>query len=389
MSATNIYDKSSPRPVGVMHIIDTLSAAGAERVAVNMVNALPRDRYVTHLCTTRADGPLESSVASDVKRLRLNRRFSLDLSAIARLRHYIRENDIQIVHAHSSALFITRLATVALTTRVIWHAHYGRYASEDQRAWRYRVATAGIAGVITVNKDMAAWCCRRLSMPSDSVWYLPNPVAFPKRQPEPAADVPGTKGSRIVCVANFRPEKDHRTLLRAMALVIGRVPSAQLILVGKTNDQAYRNSIENEIIRLGLTDNVLILGERSDIPAILSGCDIGVLSSSSEGLPMSLLEYGVAGLPAVATDVGQCGDVLDGGRAGYLVPAASASELAEAFLGLLTSEAKRRDLAETFRKRVKEKFSSDTVLTQVCRIYDEVLAVAPQNLSTSKEVAVS
>jgi glycosyltransferase involved in cell wall biosynthesis len=201
--------------------------------------------------------------------------------------------------------------------------------------------------------------------------------------------VPGTKGSRIVCVANFRPEKDHRTLLRAMALVIGRVPSAQLILVGKTNDQAYRNSIENEIIRLGLTDNVLILGERSDIPAILSGCDIGVLSSSSEGLPMSLLEYGVAGLPAVATDVGQCGDVLDGGRAGYLVPAASASELAEAFLGLLTSEAKRRDLAETFRKRVKEKFSSDTVLTQVCRIYDEVLAVAPQNLSTSKEVAVS
>src|SRR5581483_3893407 len=113
MSALKQQSLAGARPLHVMHIIDTLSAAGAERVAVNMVNDLPRDRYVAHLCTTRAEGPLERTVSSDVLRLRLKRKVSLDVSAIVRLRHYIRQNGIRIVHAHSSALFITRLATLA------------------------------------------------------------------------------------------------------------------------------------------------------------------------------------------------------------------------------------------------------------------------------------
>jgi hypothetical protein len=82
--------------VGAIHIIDTLAAAGAERVAVNIVNHLPRDKYVPYLCTTRSDGPFDALVASDVIRLRLQRKSRFDRAAVIRLRNFLRENNIRI-----------------------------------------------------------------------------------------------------------------------------------------------------------------------------------------------------------------------------------------------------------------------------------------------------
>jgi glycosyltransferase involved in cell wall biosynthesis len=362
---------SKLRPVGAMHIIDTLSAAGAERVAVNLVNHLPRDRYVPYLCTTRADGPLDRSVAPDVMRLRLQRKSRFDFTAIARLRRFIDANEIRIIHAHSSALFIARLATIGLDVKIFWHAHYGRYALEDQRAYRYRLATFGISGIITVNKEMADWSVRRLAMPSQSVWYIPNLVSLDGSE---IAEVglPGTKGRRIVCLANFRPEKDHVTLVRAMSRVVKSVPQAHLLLAGNTNDPAYQKVVEREIALLGLEHNITILGERHDVAGILKDCDIGVLSSSSEGFPMSLLEYGAAGLPSVATSVGQCPDILENGGVGILVPPSEVEPLEAALVSLLQSPEQRRAFGTRFKRRVNEAFSPAAVMQQICKIYETV-----------------
>ncbi len=362
---------SKMRPTGAMHIIDTLSAAGAERVAVNLVNHLPRDKYVPYLCTTRADGPLDRSVAADVMRLRLQRRSRFDYTAIVRLRRFIDANEIRIIHAHSSALFIARLATVGLDVKIFWHAHYGRYALDDQKAYHYRLATAGISGIITVNKEMADWSVRRLALPSKSVWYIPNLVSLDGGGIADSG-LPGTKGQRIVCLANFRPEKDHLTLVRAMSRVIKSIPQAHLLLAGKTNDQAYQKLVEREIALLGLERNTSILGERHDVAAILKDCDIGVLSSSSEGFPMSLLEYGAAGLPSIATSVGQCPDILQNGGVGILVPPSEVEPLEAALVSLLRSPEQRRSFGARFKRRVNEAFSPSAVMQQLCEIYDTV-----------------
>ena len=369
---TTTVDKPMPRP-GVMHIIDTLVAAGAERVAVNIVNHLPRDKYVPYLCTTRSDGPLDALVAPGVIRLRLQRKSRFDLGAVVRLRRFVRDNKIRVLHAHSSALFIARFATLGLNTEIIWHAHYGRHAAEDERAYRYRLAAFRIRGVMTVNRELADWCSRRLRVPSGSVWYVPNPVALDGGQIDAVPSLPGFKGTRIVCVANFRSEKDHLTLIRAMKRVVPEMPTAHLLLAGKCNDAAYLEAVQSEIAASGVENSISILGERHDIAAILPMCDIGVLSSVSEGLPMSLLEYGAAGLPAVATEVGQCPDVLDHGRAGVLVPPGSVDGLARGLVSLLRSPERRADLGERLRVRVNETFSPEKVMSQICQIYDTVL----------------
>jgi glycosyltransferase involved in cell wall biosynthesis len=361
---------TSDQRLPVMHVIDTLSAAGAERVAVNIVNHLPRDRYVPYLCTTRSDGPLDALVAPDVIRLRLQRGSRFDYRAIKTFRNFIKDKNIRLLHVHSSSLFIARVAALGLNVIIIWHAHYGRYATTGQFERRYRVGTYGIDGVMTVSEELAEWCSRRLGIPSEAVWYLPNPVSVDANATSSPVGLPGVKGSRIVCLANFRPEKDHFTLVKAMSRVVTEAPAAHLILVGKDNDSAYKALIHREISALGLEENVSILGARHDIAAVLGACDIGVLSSTYEGLPMSLLEYGVAGLAAVATHVGQCADVLDQGRVGNLVPPSSADELSRELISLLLSPSKRLRLAELFRKRVTETYSAAVVVNQVCKIYD-------------------
>src|SRR6266540_3455570 len=74
-----------PSSVGVLHLIDTLAAGGSERVAVNFVNHLPRERYSVHLCATRRSGPLQSLLRPDVHLFLLGRASRFDIAAILRL----------------------------------------------------------------------------------------------------------------------------------------------------------------------------------------------------------------------------------------------------------------------------------------------------------------
>jgi glycosyltransferase involved in cell wall biosynthesis len=351
--------------IGVMQIIDSLNAGGLERVAVNIANHLPQDRYRSYLCTTRAEGPLAELVSPGVARLKLQRRGRFDLGAIELLRQYVRENNINIVHAHGTAVFIAS----RVPAQLIWHDHFGRYATEERPVWLYRLATRRAAGVIAVNQPLVEWSQRRLKVPADRVWYLPNFVC----EPPPSLVVPalpGTAGSRIVCVANLRPEKDHLNLLTAMREVTAAVPDAHLLLVGQAGNPRYLQRVQAAMPN----GSVTWLGARTDVAAILRGCDVGVLSSASEGLPLALIEYGMSALPAVATQVGHCAEVLDDGRAGMLVPPAKPEALAAAIVRLLHSAERRMQFGQALRDRVRRLYSAETVMHQLIAIYAKVVA---------------
>ena len=378
--------------IRVMHILDTLALGGAERAAINLVNELPRDKYRPYLCTTRSEGPLQDAVAADVEHIALKRKSRFDFGGIRRMVDFISSQKIAILHAHGSSLFVAvSAAWFPPHPMVIWHAHYGRPALEDRRAWAHRAALSRAKGVVTVNRQLAEWCRRRLAVPADKIWCVPNMVCTPERAPQ-TSGLPGIPGSRIVCVANLRVEKDHLNLIRAMALVVCAYPTAHLILVGAHSDSAYSagsayfETVNAEVARHSLDRHVSFLGQRKDVPALLRECDIGVLSSKTEGLPVSLLEYGMAGLPVVATQVGECEEVLDRGGAGVLVPPQSPSELAEGLLSLLRSPERRALFGERFSRRVRSLYNASSVIKQVCRVYDSVLASRQSERNCSEAV---
>ncbi|HSE21523.1 MAG TPA: glycosyltransferase, partial [Pyrinomonadaceae bacterium] len=302
--------------IGVMHLIDSLAAGGAERMTVNLINLLPRSSYRPHLCTTRRDGPLARLVADDVNRLSLKRNHRFDARAFRTMRDYIVENEISILHAHSTSLFIAAVASLFPPhPLLVWHDHYGRYKFDDRPAWLYRLAATRVSRVIAVNQPLAEWSRQKLHMKAQHVEYVSNFVCE-SESARPQQLLPGSRGNRIVCVANFRPEKDHLTLIGAFDILTQHYPSAHLLLIGADIEGTYAAQVRAEVRHRRLTDHVSFFGPRDDVSSILKRCDVGVLSSASEGLPLALLEYGVAGLPAVATDVGQCGEVLESGRCG-------------------------------------------------------------------------
>ena len=138
--------------INVMHLTDTLDAGGRERVAVDLVNVLPRERYRTHLCTTRRDGPLADLVAKDVGRLRLTRTGRFDAGAIRQLIAYIGKHQVRILHAHDTSLFLAVVASLCPPHPVVvWHYHFGQELGE-RPARLYGLAARRASGVITVNQ---------------------------------------------------------------------------------------------------------------------------------------------------------------------------------------------------------------------------------------------
>lgn len=360
--------------IGVMQITDSLAIGGLEHVAVNLANSLSPEHFHSHLCVTRNSGPLENLVGKNVSRLNLERTGRYDLGAVWRLRKYIRENGIQILHAHGTSLFIAAFAShFKPHPAVLWHDHFGCCGTEQRSVRRYKSAAKRAAGVISVNQTLGDWARRELEIPNDRVWYIPNFVSEPK----PVAsmpDLPGKKGSRIICVANLRPQKDHLNLCHAMKMVVRSFPDAHLILAGSAEDSGALEKLKHSISLLRLEKNVSWLGPRNDVAAILRGCDVGVLSSISEGLPLALIEYGIAELPSVATNVGQCAEVLDEGRAGILVPPSSPVALSDAIIALLKAPEKRVAFGCEFAKRVRGIYGADAVLKQISKVYETVLS---------------
>ena len=359
-----------------MHITDTLVAGGQERIAVNLVNLLPRDRYLAYLCTTRREGPLADLVSDDVRRLRLGRWQRFDIAAAYRFVTFIQSNNIQILHAHNHSLFIASMATFFPPyPKLVWHDNYGGQGTLERPVWSHRLAVSRARGIIAVNQSLMKWSRHRLGVPAERIWYIPNFVTVTKTNGKPL-ELPGTINQRIVCVANFKPQKDHFNLLRAMAFVVQRVPTAHLLLVGAVAEETYFNLVREEIVQLGLGQNVSLLGERQDVSSILQACDIGVLSSASEGLPLALLEYGRAGLPVIATNVGDCARVLDEGRVGILVPPRSPKHLAESLLSLLQFPERRSGLGKQFHHHVQKVYDQFNIVNQFCRMYETVLGSA-------------
>lgn len=358
--------------IGVLHMTDTLEPGGMERVAVNLVNALPRERFAASLCTTRRGGPLSDLVALDVARLDLARRRTLDATAFWKLRAFIKAHNVRILHAHASALFAAIAGSFCPPYPVVvWHDHCGHEQTAPRPVSLYRLAAARVSGVISVNELLAEWARTKLGVRHDRVWYVPNFVSEDSTT-DAAPSLPGRPGSRVVCVANLRPQKSHLDLLRAFAQVTRQAPEAHLLLVGREADTTYARSVREAVRTLELGSHVTMLGERADVAAILRQCDVGVLSSVSEGFPLALVEYGLAGLPVVSTDVGQCSEMLDNGKAGMLVAAGNPAALAAAIGDLFRSPDRGIRLGERLRQRVRERYGADAVIQQISRVYDTV-----------------
>jgi len=173
-----------------------------------------------------------------------------------------------------------------------------------------------------------------------------------------------------VCTANLSSVKRHGLLLRAFLRVTGSVKEARLVLVGRDDSSGAVAGMAEE---LGARTSVDLLGPRDDVPAILRASDVGVLASSTEGLPNAVLEYMAAGLAVVATDVGGVGEAVERGVTGLLVPPKDEAALGDALVSLLSDPERASCMGAAGRRSAVSRFAIGRSVRDHAELYASLL----------------
>lgn len=181
----------------------------------------------------------------------------------------------------------------------------------------------------------------------------------------------------IGAVVRLAPIKDIKTMIYAFFELCARMDNVRLHIMGGVDDQEYADECYALVKQLGLEDKIIFTG-RVNIIEYFEKLDFTLLTSISEGQPLSVLESFAARRPAVTTNVGCCSELLLGkptdtfGRAGYCVPPMQREKLADAMEILCKSRELRLSMGEIAQKRTYEYFRYNIMLTKYRDLYKEV-----------------
>jgi polysaccharide biosynthesis protein PelF len=211
--------------------------------------------------------------------------------------------------------------------------------------------------------------------PADKLRIIPNGLAV-QHYAQIAADTT-PRPPTVLLIGRLVPIKDIRTFILAVGVLTQLVPDAKALVIGPSDeDPAYAEQCHKLVRQQGLGDAVVFLGRVNDVKDYLSRVDLFVLTSLSEAQPISLLEAGACGLPAVTTDVGSCREIIEGtedgpvaGRGGIVVGTCDPQALAEAMAAILLDPGMRADMGRVMRERVTAVYNEDRVSRMYADLY--------------------
>ena len=185
----------------------------------------------------------------------------------------------------------------------------------------------------------------------------------------------------ITLIGRVVPIKDIKTFIKAMKIATDKLPELEGWIVGpEDEDENYANECHILVDSLGLNDKVKFLGFQN-IMDIMPKSGILTLSSISEGMPLTIIEGFAAGLPCVATDVGSCRDLIEGGseedkalgKAGEVVPIANPGALAQGYINLFSDEENYKKCRSVAIKRVETYYTKEQFLNAYRDLYNSFL----------------
>ena len=334
-------------------------------MAVNISNTLSNDGNDVLLVCTRDEGDLLQNLDKKVAYWLANKKTSLDVLVFLRFIKKIKSFKPEIIHAHSSSLYWAIVLKMFMPKlKLLFHDHYGMSdeIKSNDRKWLKRVSYF-IDYTIVVNQNLLKWNQYYTHVDSPKVVFIRNFPYLKNLQGHGLVNS-DTSCLKIVCLANLRRQKDHITLIQALNFIRnkGYIFCAQFI--GEKWDDEYEFSVRESIKEHDLVEHIEITGPLNNIEKVLGQADIGVLSSMSEGLPVSLLEYGLAGLPVVVTNVGQCSEVVGHGKYGFVVAPRSWKTLASSLINIMDDYESARKMGEDFKQHILNQYGSKNFLKE-------------------------
>jgi L-malate glycosyltransferase len=363
---------SSNQPVHLFLMTNSFETGGSERQFAVLAQTLRAERFQVHLACIRKEGPFAHEFG-DVPEFRLGGSLFgwTSLRTRLRLSRSLRQRHIQIAHAFD---FYTNLTLVpaARFARVPVVIGSQRQLGDLLTARQFRAQAAAFrwCDAVVCNSRAAADRLAAEGLSADKLFVIGNALPGEAFAPVPAV-LPRRPGSlRVGMVARMNARyKNHSGFLRIAKRINRQMPDVDFVLAG---DGPLREGVQREAQTLGLTDRVVFLGDRRDVPAVLASMDVAVLTSDSESLSNVILEAMAAGLPVVAYGVGGNAELVNEKR-GELVSAADEEGFASAVERLLAAPSMRAQLGRNARKFAEENFSLERVRARYEDCYETLL----------------
>ncbi|MEI6465994.1 MAG: glycosyltransferase family 4 protein [Verrucomicrobiota bacterium] len=297
-------------------------------------------------------------------------RLGSDLRALWELRSALKRFRPDIVSTHTSkAGFLGRMAAWSLHLPVLYTPHCWSFVDGFPGArlylWAERFARPFGRRIVMVSENERQEGLRQRIGSAHHLVTVHN--GMPDLPPGWRAD-PGLCPPRITMIGRCEAQKDHFTLLRALARITDLPWTLDLV-----GDGPLRGEVEAEIRRLDLGSRVNLLGYRRDIAGILKETQIFALVTNWESFPRSILEAMRAGLPVVASAVGGTAESVEHGRTGYIVKRGDVTELAEHLRQLIENRELRITFGTAGRRRYEDQFTFPHMVRKTAKVWEDVL----------------
>jgi glycosyltransferase involved in cell wall biosynthesis len=310
----------------------------------------------------------------------LGRRPGLDWSCAGRLAKLLRQERVDLIHAHQYGPFL-----YGIVARLLWRrppvlfTEHGRAYPDYPRRKRLvanRLLLERRDRVVGVGQAVRRALIRNEGIPARRVAVIYNGVdlaAFSNGgHPGTVRQELGIADEELLMlqVARLDYLKDHATAVRTLERVLCH-RKARLVLVGEGPE---RGMIQELVAQHHLAPYVRFLGLRTDVARLLSAADLLLLTSRSEGIPLAVIEAMAAELPVVATRVGGVGEIIEDGRSGFLAPSGDHEALAQQVLRIASDPALGQQLGRCGRERAWALFSEGQMHARYHQLYQEMLA---------------
>lgn len=375
--------RHDPAPrIGVAFVVSSLFMGGAEAQVIQLASALDTGFRPLIICTKGEGEQAQRARAAGLRVVSLGLRSGKDPRLLPRLTRLLREFRPAIVHCTNfDSTVWGRAAGVLAKVPCIVTAEHSSTRPRSHAPSRVAIPLANRA--FAKRTDCVVACShaqvpllKREGNPPDRVRVIPNGVDLRLYDSSHSdADVREECGVpegavAIGIVARLFEEKNVAMLLRVASRLQALDARTHFVIVG---DGPCRPALEDLVREARLTDAVTFTGTRHDVPRVLTGMDICALTSSTEAFPISLLEAMAAGLPVVATDVGDVARIVKNGSTGFVVAAGDTREFTRCLETLVRNPGLREAMGSSGRLRVEKLYSVDRMTQAYTELFERIL----------------
>lgn len=363
----------------VLHLVHKLTAGGAERVLVNLINGSSTN--VRHIiCSFSPADEFENEIIPERRTvINLNKKSGNDFKLPFRIAAICKEYDVDVVHSQGWATYIEGIFATKLLCRKsikFIFAFRGKTIADVAEIPRKRIVAQRVFsylcdGIITPSEIMRQDYANEIGINPDKIQVIYNGINIDQSKSSrlnldrEEFGLP-SQATVIGCVARLDPVKNLIWLIRSSAPIIRQFPNIHLLIIG---DGPEKQKIEEEILIQELANNIVLPGRRSDVFQCLNLMDIFIQPSVYEGISNTILEAMGSCLPVIATNVGGTPEIVENNVTGILVESNNSKQLSESIIRLMNNIELRKQMGLAGRKLVENQFNGTQMAFEYERLF--------------------